>query len=189
MILVEILRILLWRQTGLNDAWLEDDLICGKNVSEVCQPRDSKMNLTVVKVSKKLVGILFALVKDTFWGLLSAIVCNLQTFVGHFISSIWLKFGMKSCFRVLITEWISKTSSYFCMAKKRESALGLPILMPINIAHRKWSFKFNSSPIVKISWNLVISIKRSFLPHKIYFKTYGKCLVLLTDDSNILGWL
>ena len=106
LILVEILRILLWRQTGWNDAWLEEDLICGKNVSEVCQPRDSKMNLTVVKVSKKLVGILFALVKDTFWGLLSAIVCNLRTFVGHFISSIWLKFGMKSCFRVLITEWI-----------------------------------------------------------------------------------
>ena len=106
LILVEILRILLWRQTGWNDAWLEEDLICGKNVSEVCQPRDSKMNLTVVKVSKKLVGILFALVKDTFWGLLSAIVCNLRTFVGYFISSIWLKFGMKSCFRVLITEWI-----------------------------------------------------------------------------------
>ena len=127
LILVEILRILLWRQTGWNDAWLEEDLICGKNVSEVCQPRDSKMNLTVVKVSKKLVGILFALVKDTFWGLLSAIVCNLRTFVGHFISSIWLKFGMKSCFRVLITEWISNTSSYFCMAKKRVSALGLPI--------------------------------------------------------------
>ena len=27
---------------------------------------------------------------------LSALVCNFRTFVGHFIPSIWLKFGMKS---------------------------------------------------------------------------------------------
>ena len=62
--------------------------------------------------------------------LLSAIVCNFRAFVGHFISSIWLRFGIKSSFRVLITKWILKSSSYFCLAKKQESALaiGLPIL-------------------------------------------------------------
>ena len=37
---------------------------------------------------------------------LRAIVCNFRTFVSHFIPSIWLKFGMKSYFRVLITKWI-----------------------------------------------------------------------------------
>ena len=60
--------------------------------------------------------------------LLSAIVCNFRTFVGHFVPSIWLRFGIKSSFRVLITKWILKSSSYFFLAKKRESALGLPIL-------------------------------------------------------------
>ena len=59
---------------------------------------------------------------------LSALVCNFRTFVGHFIPSIWLKFGMKSLFMILITKWILKSSSYFCLPKKRESALGLPIL-------------------------------------------------------------
>ena len=73
LILVKILRILLWRQTGWNDAWSEEDLICGENVSEVCQPRDCKMYLTVVKVGEVLVGILFALVKATFWGLFSVV--------------------------------------------------------------------------------------------------------------------
>ena len=73
LILVKILRILLWRQTGWNDAWSEEDLICGVNVSEVCQPRDCKMYLTVVKVGEVLVGILFALVKATFWGLFSVV--------------------------------------------------------------------------------------------------------------------
>ena len=35
---------------------------------------------------------------------------------------------------------------------------------------RRWSFEFNSSPIVKISQNLVLSMKRSSLPLNIYFK-------------------
>ena len=59
---------------------------------------------------------------------LRAIVCNFRIFVGHFIQSIWLKFGMKSYFRVLITKWILISSSYFCLPKRRESALVPPIL-------------------------------------------------------------
>ena len=54
-----------------------------------------------------------------------AIVCNFRKFVGHLIPSIWLKFGMKSCFRVLITEWIKVP--FICLGKKRESALSLPL--------------------------------------------------------------
>ena len=115
--------------------------------------------------------------------LLSAIVCNFRAFVGHFISSIWLRFGIKSSFRVLITKWILKSSSYFCLAKKRESALGLHL--PANMTDRKWSFKCNSSPIVNISQALVLSVKRDSLPLNINLQRNRKYLVLTIYDPNI----
>ena len=103
--------------------------------------------------------------------LLSEIVCNFRAFVGHFISSIWLRFGIKSSFRVLITKWILKRSSYF--------------YLPANMTDRKWSFKCNSSPIVNISQALVLSVKRSSLPLNINLQKYRKYLVLTIYDPNV----
>ena len=71
LILMEILRILLWRQTGWNEVWSQEGLICGENATEVISR--GIPNLTVVKVSEEFVGILSALVKATFWRLFSVV--------------------------------------------------------------------------------------------------------------------
>ena len=89
------------------------------------------------------------------------IVCNFRTLVGRFIASIWLKFGMKSYSRVLITKWILKSSIYFCLPKKRKSALGLPMTMfpSLNIYLKKHGkclvltiFRGNIGDIRLTSW-------------------------------------
>ena len=117
--------------------------------------------------------------------LLSAIVCNFRAFVGHFILSIWLRFDITSSFRVLITKWILKSSSYFCLAKQRESALGLPIL----------ARQYNRSKV--IFWVQLESyckyfsssraIRETIFPSSlnINLQKYRKYLVLTIYDPNI----
>ena len=48
---------------------------------------------------------------------LAAVVCNFRTFVGLFISSIWLKYGMKSYFTIQIPKWILKVPVIFACQK------------------------------------------------------------------------
>ena len=67
---------------------------------------------------------------------LTAVVCNFRTFVGLFISSIWLKYGMKSYFMIQIPKWILKSSSYFCLPKNGKVPL-VCLYLPSNMADRR----------------------------------------------------
>ena len=100
------------------------------------------------------------------------------------LSSIWLKYGMKSYFMVKSRNGY-KSSSYFCLPKNGKVPL-VCLYLPANMADRRWSFELNSDPIVKISQNIVISLKRSSLPLSSYLKKHGKCLVLTKCDPNVL---
>ena len=60
---------------------------------------------------------------------------------------------------------INKIQLFLLAKKKGKFHLFRPYL-PANMVDWRWSFEFNSSPIVNISQNLVISVKRSPLPWK-----------------------
>ena len=91
---------------------------------------------------------------------------------------------MKSYSRVLITKWILKSSIYFCLPKKRKSALGLPIL----------ARQYGGSKV--IFWIQLESYRKDFSKSRdiretmfpslnIYLKKHGKCLVLTIFRGNI----
>ena len=80
---------------------------------------------------------------------------------------------------------IKKIQFFFACQNNGKVHLVYPYL-PTNMADRRWSFEFNSSPIVKISQNLVISVKWSSLLLNMYLKNHGKCLVLTICNPNIL---
>ena len=109
--------------------------------------------------------------------ILTAIVCNFRTFVGLFIFVI--RYGSNHEMD------IKRFQFFFACQKNGKVHLVCPYL-PANMADRRWSFEFNSSPILKISQDLVIFVKRSSLPLNIYFKKHGKCLVLTIYDLDVL---
>ena len=111
-------------------------------------------------------------------------VCNFRTFVVHFISPIWLKFGM-----VLFSgpNWEIDTKKFrlFLLTKKLQITPGLPVL-----AHQyggsKVIFDLNSSSIVKIPQHFMIFIKIFSPPFNTYYEKYGKYLVLTKFYLNVV---
>ena len=59
--------------------------------------------------------------------MLRVVVHKIQTLTGHRTSPILLKLGMQSCFRVLTTKWMLKSSNSFYFGKYREGRFGVTL--------------------------------------------------------------
>ena len=95
---------------------------------------------------------------------LRVIVYKIQTLAGHRTSPIMLKFGMQSCFRVLTTKWMLKSSNSFYFGKYREGRFRVTLAARHYgwskefLLHQSWSCHRNFSTILVTDINYYPSL-------------------------------